>query len=134
MEISVARKRLEEMRDDLDRTVLVLRGEHPLSRGGSAEPGDAGANLTEADRNEASVQSALDHRTAVLAALARIDDGSYGNCVDCGHEIPEPRLEARPATPRCVPCQSKLDRRRRLRSPSRADDQLCSYRVIRTGP
>ena len=113
MEISVARKRLEEMRDDLDRTVLVLRGEHPLSRGGSAEAGDAGANLTEADRNEASVQSALDHRTAVLAALARIDDGSYGNCVDCGHEIPEPRLEARPATPRCVPCQSNLDRRRR---------------------
>ena len=51
MEITVARKRLEEMRDDLDRTVLVLRGEHPLSRGGTAEAGDAGANLTEADRN-----------------------------------------------------------------------------------
>ena len=113
MEITVARKRLEEMRDDLDRTVLVLRGEHPLSRGGTAEAGDAGANLTEADRNEAAVQSALEHRTAVLAALARIDDGSYGRCVDCGSEIPEPRLEARPATARCVPCQSKLDRRRR---------------------
>ena len=112
MEITVARKRLEEMRDDLDRTVLVLRGEHPLSRGGTAEAGDAGANLTEADRNEAAVQSALEHRTAVLAALARVDDGSYGRCVDCGHEIPEPRLEARPATPRCVPCQSKRDRRR----------------------
>ncbi|MFZ0077905.1 MAG: TraR/DksA family transcriptional regulator [Trebonia sp.] len=116
MEITVARKRLEEMRDDLDRTVLVLRGEHPLSRGGTAEAGDAGANLTEADRNEAAVQSAVEHRTAVLAALARVDDGSYGRCVDCGHEIPEPRLEARPATPRCVPCQSKLDRRRRLRA------------------
>ena len=113
VEITVARKRLEEMRDDLDRTVLVLRGEHPLSRGGTSEAGDAGANLTEADRNEAAVQSALEHRTAVLAALARIDDGSYGRCVDCGSEIPEPRLEARPATPRCVPCQSKLDRRRR---------------------
>jgi DnaK suppressor protein len=134
VEITVARKRLEEMRDDLDRTVLVLRGEHPLSRGGTAEAGDAGANLTEADRNEAAVQSALEHRTAVLAALARVDDGSYGRCVDCGHEIPEPRLEARPATPRCVPCQSKLDRRRRLRFPVCAGDQLCSYRVIGTGP
>lgn len=113
MEIGVARKRLEEMRDELDRTVLVLRGEHPLARGGTAEAGDAGANLTEADRNQASVQAALEHRIVVLAALARIDDGSYGNCVDCGHDIPEPRLEARPATPRCVPCQSKRDRRRR---------------------
>ncbi len=113
MEISVARKRLEEMRDDLDRTVLVLRGEHPLSRGGSAEAGDAGANLTEADRNEAAVQAALAQRAEVLAALARVDDGSYGRCADCGNEVPAPRLEARPTTARCVPCQSKRDRRRR---------------------
>jgi DnaK suppressor protein len=112
VDISVVRKRLEEMLDGLDRTVLVLRGEHPLVRGGGAEAGDAGANLTEADRNEAAVQATLEQRTEVLAALARIDGGTYGNCVDCGHEIPEPRLEARPATARCVPCQSKRDRRR----------------------
>jgi RNA polymerase-binding transcription factor DksA len=112
MEISVARKRLEEMRDDLERTLLVLQGEHPLVRGGSAEPGDAGANLTEADRNAASVQTAQAQRAQVLAALARIDDGSYGRCVDCGNPVPDARLEARPATPRCVPCQSKRDRRR----------------------
>jgi DnaK suppressor protein len=112
MDISVARKRLEEMLDGLDRTLLVLRGEHPGFRGGDAEAGDAGANLTEADRNQASVQAALEQRSAVLAALSRIDEGSYGRCVDCGQEIPEPRLEARPATTRCVPCQSKRDRRR----------------------
>jgi hypothetical protein len=50
MEITVARKRLEEMRADLDRTVSVLMGEHHLVRGGGAEAGDAGSNLTEADR------------------------------------------------------------------------------------
>ena len=113
MDISVARKRLEEIRDGLDRTLLVLRGEHPLARGGAAEAGDAGANLTEADRNQAAVQGALEQRTAVVAALARVEDGSYGRCADCEHEIPEPRLEARPATERCVPCQAKRDRRRR---------------------
>jgi DnaK suppressor protein len=112
MEISVARKRLEEMRTDLDRTVSVLMGEHHLVRGGGAEPGDAGQNLTEADRNAASVQAAMTHRGEVLAALARIDDGSYGRCTDCGGPVPEPRLEARPATSRCVPCQTKRDRRR----------------------
>ena len=113
MEISVARKRLEEMRDELDRTVAVLKGEHPLARGGSAEAGDAGANLTEADRNEAAVQAALSQRVQVTAALARVDDGSYGLCVDCAGPVPELRLEARPATERCVPCQSQRDRRRR---------------------
>src|ERR1700761_6431757 len=118
MEISVARKRLEEMRADLDRTVSILLGEHHLVRGGGAEPGDAGANLTEADRNAAAVDSAQAQRAEVAAALARIDDGSYGRCVDCAGPVPEPRLEARPATARCVPCQSKRDRRRRLSGPS----------------
>jgi DnaK suppressor protein len=111
MELSTARKHLEEMRADLDRTVSVLLGEHYLVRGGGAEPGDAGSNLTEADRNAASVQTALDQRAEVLAALARIDDGSYGRCTDCGGPVPEPRLEARPATARCVPCQTRRDRR-----------------------
>jgi DnaK suppressor protein len=130
MEISVARKRLEEMRDELDRTVAVLQGEHPLYRGGSAEAGDAGANLTEADRNQASVQTALTQRGEVLAALVRVEDGSYGQCVDCTGPVPEPRLEARPATARCVPCQSKRDRRRRLSGLTGADDQLGAYRVV----
>jgi RNA polymerase-binding transcription factor DksA len=113
MEISVARKRLEEMRADLERTVAVLRDEHHLLRGGDSEAGDAGANLTEADRSDASVQMVIAQRTEVLAALARISDGSYGQCVDCAGLVPEPRLEARPATARCVPCQAKRDRRRR---------------------
>jgi DnaK suppressor protein len=111
--VALARKRLEEMREDLDRTVSVLQGEHHLLRGGSAEAGDAGTNLTESDRNATAVQAALAQRTEVLAALARIDEGSYGRCVDCYGPVPERRLEARPATERCVPCQSKRDRRRR---------------------
>lgn len=114
MEISIARKRLEEMRADLDRTVSVLTGEHHLVRGGGAEAGDAGANLTEADRNEASMETLVAQRAEVIAAIARIDNGSYGRCVDCSGPVPEPRLEARPATARCVPCQAKRDRRRRL--------------------
>lgn len=113
MEVSVARKRLEEMCADLDRTVTVLRGEHHLARGGGAEAGDSGANLTEADRNAAAVQAALTLRTEILAALARIENGTYGRCVDCGKPVPDARLEARPATARCVPCQSRRDRRRR---------------------
>jgi len=124
MEISVARKRLEEMRADLDKTLSVLAGEHHLVRGGGAEAGDAGANLTESDRNAASMQAALAQRAEVLAALSRIDNGSYGRCVDCAGPVPEPRLEARPATARCVPCQSKRDRRRRLWEALRPSQRL----------
>ncbi|MCV6592249.1 MAG: TraR/DksA family transcriptional regulator [Silicimonas sp.] len=38
------------------------------------------------------------------AALARIEDGSYGDCVKCGEEIAPKRLAALPATPLCVKC------------------------------
>ena len=116
METTVARKRLEEMRDDLDRTIAVLQGEGPGPVAGTGYPqdsADAGSILSEADRTEAILHSARDQRGEVLAALSRIDEDSYGQCVDCGHEIPEGRLDARPDAARCVGCQSKWAKRHR---------------------
>ena len=122
MEIGIARKRLEAMRDDLDRSIVVLQASIPRARGGEMEAGDAGANLTEADRNEASVASARAQRVEVMAALARVEDGSYGKCVDCGQPVPDGRLDARPTTTRCVACQNKRDRRRRYQLPASASE------------
>ncbi|MFD3437199.1 TraR/DksA C4-type zinc finger protein [Streptomyces sp. NPDC058685] len=39
------------------------------------------------------------------AALARVDDGTYGICRYCAEPIPAERLEILPYTPFCVPCQ-----------------------------
>jgi DnaK suppressor protein len=116
VEITVARKRLEEMRDELDRSISILRGEGPGPLAGSGYPqdaADAGAFLTEADRTEAMLSSARGQRAEMLAALARIEDNTYGMCVDCGQQIPEGRLDARPDAARCVGCQAKSGRRRR---------------------
>lgn len=46
----------------------------------------------------------------VEAALARMGDGSYGSCVDCGDEIALARLKANPASLRCLSCQEKHER------------------------
>ena len=48
----------------------------------------------------------------IEAALARIADGSYGVCADCGEEIGRARLNAYPAAVRCLPCQEKSERLR----------------------
>ena len=115
MEITVARKRLEEMRDDLDRSIAILQGERPVPQAGVGYPqdsADAGASLSEADRTEAVLHSARSQRDEVVAALTRIEQDSYGRCVDCGNEIPEGRLDARPDAARCVNCQAKRSRRR----------------------
>ena len=41
----------------------------------------------------------------IEAALARIRDGSYGICIDCGGEIGRARLKADPRAERCLACQ-----------------------------
>jgi DnaK suppressor protein len=115
VEITVARKRLEEMRDDLNRSISILQGERPAPAAGEGYPqdsADAGAALSEADRSEALLHSARSQRDLVLAALTRIEDSTYGRCVDCGGDIPEGRLDARPDAARCVGCQGKHARRR----------------------
>ncbi len=45
----------------------------------------------------------------IEAALARIGDGSYGSCSDCGGEIGLARLKVNPAARRCLPCQEKYE-------------------------
>ena len=45
----------------------------------------------------------------IEVALARIADGSYGACIDCGGEIGRARLKADPTLKRCLPCQALVD-------------------------
>ncbi len=45
----------------------------------------------------------------VEAALARIDDGTYGICVESGEPIPYARLAANPSAARCIACQERLE-------------------------
>lgn len=40
----------------------------------------------------------------IEASLARIANGSYGRCMECGAPIPDGRLEARPTARTCVAC------------------------------
>ena len=42
----------------------------------------------------------------IKAALKRIDEGNYGECVRCGEEIAPKRLELLPHTPLCTACMS----------------------------
>jgi DnaK suppressor protein len=42
--------------------------------------------------------------TRIHNALARIDAGEFGACVECGNDIPEKRLEVDPSVPLCVAC------------------------------
>ncbi|HZC44678.1 MAG TPA: TraR/DksA family transcriptional regulator [Acidobacteriaceae bacterium] len=46
----------------------------------------------------------------VRQALARIADGSFGDCVRCYQPIGAKRIEALPWTPYCINCQELIER------------------------
>ncbi|WP_327089647.1 TraR/DksA family transcriptional regulator [Nonomuraea sp. NBC_01738] len=110
MDDTTARALLEGMLAELDRSIRVLKGDPVAVRDRSAA--DAGSDLTDADRVQAMLNVATSQRQAVVGALKRVEEGSYGSCVDCGKPVPEGRLEARPEAARCVQCQSRRERRR----------------------
>lgn len=114
MDLELARKRLQDVLADLDRSVATLRGEYPPD--GAAElagydqhPADSASNLSDADRTQALLEVSERRRSLVQEALERIDAGTYGACVVCGRSLPEERLEARPEAARCVQCQEQLE-------------------------
>jgi DnaK suppressor protein len=111
VDLTVARQRLEELRDDLDRSASTLEGE---GAGTGSElssmdqhPADAATDLQDADRQGAALDTLSDQRAQVEAALARLDEGTYGVCVDCGKPVSDERLDARPEAARCMECQTR---------------------------
>ena len=47
---------------------------------------------------------------AIDAALGRIENGTYGICVNCGAQIAPERLEAMPWATLCIDCKRKEER------------------------
>jgi RNA polymerase-binding protein DksA len=70
-----------------------------------------------AHQDIALVSRDLHELAEVEAALARLADGSYGECTDCGQPIPAPRLTAYPTARRCVACQEMAETHRRRTAP-----------------
>jgi DnaK suppressor protein len=66
---------------------------------------DAAAEVDDAEAAHAAAE--LDQ---VREALRRIDDGSYGVCLDCGDTIIERRLLAVPTARYCASCQADHER------------------------
>ena len=113
MDPSAARARLEEMLGDLDRSIALLESEQGSDdgrAGGSpTATADPGAALSDADREGAVIDAVSRQRDQVRAALARLEAGTYGRCIDCGQELPAERLEARPEAARCVADQARAE-------------------------
>lgn len=113
MEADVVRARLEQLLSELEESAAVLQRSGGSDTGELSShdqhPADSGTNLADADREVASLEVLQGQQERVKEALARVDAGTYGRCVDCGKELPAERLEARPEAARCVDCQQRAE-------------------------
>jgi RNA polymerase-binding transcription factor DksA len=93
---------VSELRADAER----LRSERFEDLAGPApDSGDESVATLIADLGHADMGRDLSELRALEAARARLADGSYGICAECGGDIGFARLRANPAAVRCVDCQ-----------------------------
>ena len=77
--------------------------------GGARDPGDDSVAMQLSDLAISSMEKQGSRLREIENALKRIDEGSYGECLDCGGDIPRARLEAYPTARRCTQCQSRRE-------------------------
>ena len=104
----------EQLTDERDSVIAELQeyGADPYSErvdhiaGIDDNFADLAAATAERSEKLAFIENARERLGHVDAALAKMDEGTYGVCEVCGAEIPAARLEARPLSVRCVQCAS----------------------------
>jgi DnaK suppressor protein len=72
---------------------------------GVAEPGETATADIQDDIEFALIQMKAETLQKINEALARLEEGAYGNCFECGEEISPKRLRALPFAVRCKDCE-----------------------------
>ena len=114
IDLAVMRKRLETKQAELQQHIATLIGtptqpeDSIQASDGVLEPEEEAVDLEESDVDQTILNNEKTLLVEVQQALARIDNGTYGICSNCGQPIPEKRLEAIPWATLCVACESKL--------------------------
>ncbi len=105
------KKRLEQRQQELRRTLS-----RNVQDGRAADSEDIAQDIADKAANSYTKEflfSQSSNDRALLArveeALARIRDGSFGECINCGNELNPKRLDAVPWARYCISCQEKIE-------------------------
>lgn len=101
-DLAAARQTLTELRAELlaRNEELSISADDPLAYDDNFA--DLGQVTAERGENQLIIASNNEQLTEIDAALARIEDGTYGTCATCGRPIGEARLEVMPTTQYCI--------------------------------
>jgi DnaK suppressor protein len=96
-----------DLMQEVDRTVLHMKEEaanFPDPNDRATQESEFSLELRTRDRERKLIRK-------IEEAIKRIEDGSYGYCIETGEEIGIKRLEARPTATLCVEAQERRERR-----------------------
>jgi RNA polymerase-binding transcription factor DksA len=111
------RKQLEKLSARLKGDISALEDQARTPTGGQAAGnlsnapmhlGDMATEVYLQEMNATLLENEEYLRAEVVAALERIDRGTYGSCENCGRKIIEERLELLPYARYCTPCAEEL--------------------------
>lgn len=113
------RDALLEERQRIEHALATLRDEHPGSL--DEEVSEVAATSDNvAETATATLGREIDYTLGensgellaqIDAALQRIEEGTYGTCMNCGREIAPERLEATPWASLCIDCKREAETR-----------------------
>ncbi len=108
------RLRSELLRKKEELTVRLERITANLRRGYEADSKERAKQLEDSEVVDALGNEARLELKKITAALARMESGQFGTCLDCGMPIEEGRIKAYPYAIECIDCAT-LDERRKSR-------------------
>lgn len=106
--LEALKKELQTRKKELEEKLAELNSEK-ITDDQTQDPGDQALTSTmELLRSSFQDAEAQEYKRIVLA-LQKIDDGTYGICVDCENPISEKRLKMFPNAARCLVCQEAYE-------------------------
>ncbi len=126
--MKIAHTERGEFQDILERTeselVRVLRTRDDITIEKSADQMDEIQYASERDLAISNLDRDSNLLRQVRTALGRIQDGSFGTCIECEWPINPKRLAAVPWASRCIQCQEAADRNQQERTDSFSETLL----------
>jgi RNA polymerase-binding transcription factor len=113
------RTALLDERERVEKALANLRDGHPGSLDDEVEEAAGTADNHPGENASATLGREIDYTlgensgevlSQIDAALARLDEGTYGTCAHCGTEIAPERLDAYPWASLCIDCKREAER------------------------
>jgi DnaK suppressor protein len=120
--LAEVRDALLERRRQITTIVQSGRGELAAGKEAPADIADLASDGFEDELTAGLLTIEAAQLEEVDEALARLDRGEYGDCIDCGKPIPKKRLDILPFAKRCLKCEGAKEQAARMGVPTEEEE------------